>query len=1171
MSLSCSRYQEVETLPLERKQITLDVDSSTRAYFENLGSAYRHYWESGDCLSVFYGNTTNACFTLKSGAGTQSATFEGEAVAGAQSLIYALYPYSANSALSGSNLVVDFPAKQSVRLDKPSYDRQGFVMAACGTEGNLKMTNLSAVIALSVKGSATITKVELKATSGQYLAGRANVEFKNSEPQTSIDNGSTVVSLECDCTLSDKASELFIAVAPTLLQNGFEVTLYDNAGMSMTRRHSSAVELRRNRVYRMPEFTYTATDRVVVADLLDLVFNSDTTASDVSPMNMGVVSYPSTALSVFYDDVQGINVARFNHNISTSVTEGYYSISYADNDRFKSAIADGFAMECLMMPAVDMPSGEVKFFSGQDAAGFGLIVNSQANGGDIVFMPNFTTNGSAAYHKATSGVIPKRNNYYHIIGVWDKASEKIHIYIDGKLCGTTSVAGAELTICADKDGQRVCVGADTGSGKGERAFNGTVLIARLYNTPLTASDVTTLYERSKRDRTTSGIVLQGVKYAAEARVNEGYRYTIYGYGFESGDGVTLRSGAREYKCTTSLYADCVTFVVPQIDSGKYDVVITRGSDSLNVGDVDLVVDDIPRADMLDVVFNADCSATDVSAKMMYVEYSPSADLTTFYENYQGCYMARFAHTLYSNITSGFYKINFQSNESFRAELADGHTMETIVRLNTNHDGSDEAKWFSCHDTGGTGFLLTKSDRGGGITFLPRVGSDYAWATSSVKPKVGQYYHIVGVWNKSLGRATVYVDGVKYGSVTTSGEFVQPKNDTSCWFAIGGDARKTVPSSPQNSWNGDVAMARIYDAPLTDEQVAKLWNEAKRDRVTSAINLTNIEHFSGAEVKAGSRYSVYATGLKSGDRLEFKPSSAVTVSQPQCSFEGDRIVATIPQDMVSGVYGLYVVRGQDNNFIGNVEFTVTDNPRKYVAPQIIAHRGVCNNGEPDNSMASFKSAQNIGGIYGTEFDIYTTSDGVIVLNHDKTTDKSGLVIENSTYAQIMSETLSNGEPLPTLEAILEQSKSTPNLRLIVEVKKHNSTANTIACTQRAIDLIKSKGFEDRVDFISFSYDACKLAAQLLPNITVGYLSSTSDKTPEQVWNDGINNIDYKWSSLKNRPQYIEQAHNLSMTVNAWTVNDLASMLDIYQSGVDFLSTDQVAIAKSLYAKPFVEHP
>ena len=1170
VSISCSKYQDVDTLPLVRKEICVEVDNSTRAYFENLGTTYRHYWEQGDKLSVFYRSQNNSCFTLVSGAGTQSATFEGT-VDGVSGGVYAIYPYNEHNRLSGATLTANFPAEQCARSDKASYDRQALVMAACGENGKLKMTNLSSFVAINLTGSATIKKVVLKAAGGQYVAGSANVVFGESEPQVTFDKGCAVVTLACDLALSSSKTELYIAVAPTFLEHGFEVTVFDDKGMSMTRRHSAAVDLSRNTVYRMPTVVYQPTDRVVTADLLDLVFNSDATASDISAMKMDVITYPSSAMTVFYDEVQRTNVTRFNHNISTSVTDGYYSVSYADSDSFKSAISDGFAMECLIMPAVDMPSGEVKFFSGQDAAGFGLIVRSQSSGGDLAFMPHFTINGTAEYQRASSGVVPQKNVYYHVVGVWDKSSEKILIYIDGKLCGATSVAGAELTIAANKESQRFCIGADTGSGKGERAFNGTVLLARMYNTPLSEADVATLYEQSKRDRSNSGISLQGVKYAAEARVSAGYRYTIYGYGFESGDAVILLGASSAHKCVLTQYADCVTFAIPECNSGSYDIVIIRGTESLNIGEVDLVVDNIPRADMLDIVFNADCSATDVSAKMMFVEHSASANLSTYYENYQGCYMARFTHDLYSNITSGFYKINFQSNESFRAELADGHTMETIIRLNSAHSGGEEAKWFSCHDTGGTGFLLTKSDRGSGITFLPRVGGEYAWATSSVNPKVGQYYHVVGVWNKSLGRATVYVDGVKYGSVATSGDFVQPKNEAACWFAIGGDARKNIPSSPQNGWNGDVAMARIYDAPLSDEQVAQLWNEAKRDRVTSAINLTNVENFSRVEVKPGSRYSVYADGLKSGDVLQFEPLSAVSITQPQCSVEVDRIVATISQDMVSGIYGLYVVRGADRNFIGNVDITVTSTPRSYVAPQIIAHRGVCNNGEADNSIASFKSAQNIGGIYGTEFDVFTTSDGVIVINHDKTTDKSGLVIENSTYAQVKNETLSNGEKLPTLEALLEQAKSTPNLRLIVEVKKHNSTANTLACTQRAIDLIKSKGFENQVDFISFSYDACRLAAQLLPNITVGYLSSSSDKTPEQVWADGINNIDYKWNSLQNNLHMVDSAHSLTMTVNTWTINDLASMLDVYQCGIDFLTTDQVALAKKLYSKRFVEHP
>ena len=85
-----------------------------------------------------------------------------------------------------------------------------------------------------------------------------------------------------------------------------------------------------------------------------------------------------------------------------------------------------------------------------------------------------------------------------------------------------------------------------------------------------------------------------------------YRYTIYGSGFQSDDKIRLCTGNTEYICTVTKYYDCVTFTIPaELVSGTYTVDVVRGSDSLTIGEMELNMNDIPQADMLDVVFNAD--------------------------------------------------------------------------------------------------------------------------------------------------------------------------------------------------------------------------------------------------------------------------------------------------------------------------------------------------------------------------------------------------------------------------------------------------------------------------------------------------------------------------------------------------------------------------------------
>ena len=85
-------------------------------------------------------------------------------------------------------------------------------------------------------------------------------------------------------------------------------------------------------------------------------------------------------------------------------------------------------------------------------------------------------------------------------------------------------------------------------------------------------------------------------------------------------------------------------------------------------------------------------------------------------------------------------------------------------------------------------------------------------------------------------------------------------------------------------------------------------------------------------------------------------------------------------------------------------------------QIIAHRGFWN-ADPKtakNSIASLENAQKIK-VYGSEFDVQMTKDGVLVVNHDE--HINNVEIAETTYSELKSQKLSNGETIPTLESYL----------------------------------------------------------------------------------------------------------------------------------------------------------
>lgn len=92
--------------------------------------------------------------------------------------------------------------------------------------------------------------------------------------------------------------------------------------------------------------------------------------------------------------------------------------------------------------------------------------------------------------------------------------------------------------------------------------------------------------------------------------------------------------------------------------------------------------------------------------------------------------------------------------------------------------------FSSMSSGGTGFLISKADRGTELTFLPNVSttgkSSWVWTKSGINPEAGRYYHVVGVWNKQEAKTYIYVDGELKGTMDAPGNYVPPTTTTSYW-------------------------------------------------------------------------------------------------------------------------------------------------------------------------------------------------------------------------------------------------------------------------------------------------------------------------------------------------------------------------------------------------------
>jgi glycerophosphoryl diester phosphodiesterase len=229
--------------------------------------------------------------------------------------------------------------------------------------------------------------------------------------------------------------------------------------------------------------------------------------------------------------------------------------------------------------------------------------------------------------------------------------------------------------------------------------------------------------------------------------------------------------------------------------------------------------------------------------------------------------------------------------------------------------------------------------------------------------------------------------------------------------------------------------------------------------------------------------------------------------------------------------------------------------------IIAHRGYWDKaGSAQNSASSLSNAIELSA-YGSETDVFITTDGVAVINHDPTI--SEVSIEDNTYAQVKDLTLSNGEKLPTLEQFLDTVKIHQTTKLIIEIKTHSNGINNDRVVDEVYRLVTEKGVQHLVDYIAFSAHVCERLIQKNPANRVAYLNG--DKTPQQLKADGYWGFDYNQNILKEHPEWITQAKELGLTTNVWTVNDIADLKYFISAGVDYITTDNPVVGFSTQKK------
>lgn len=219
---------------------------------------------------------------------------------------------------------------------------------------------------------------------------------------------------------------------------------------------------------------------------------------------------------------------------------------------------------------------------------------------------------------------------------------------------------------------------------------------------------------------------------------------------------------------------------------------------------------------------------------------------------------------------------------------------------------------------------------------------------------------------------------------------------------------------------------------------------------------------------------------------------------------------------------------------------------------VAHRGFHNLSVPENSLDAFRIAAEMGYLY-CETDVHLTSDGVVVICHDKTVNKtyrnasdysvigSTIDITENTYQDLydnyvqISSVKKYRKPMPTLKDFLVLCRDM-GIKPLIEIK------DDVDALTLATFTIAKKILGTDFGLIGSHYSQIDYARTLSDKILCGYIGSTSilnttnTRSGESRNNDMNIWMPYNHGTLELSDEIIESYKENGIKLISYTDND-----------------------------------
>ena len=240
------------------------------------------------------------------------------------------------------------------------------------------------------------------------------------------------------------------------------------------------------------------------------------------------------------------------------------------------------------------------------------------------------------------------------------------------------------------------------------------------------------------------------------------------------------------------------------------------------------------------------------------------------------------------------------------------------------------------------------------------------------------------------------------------------------------------------------------------------------------------------------------------------------------------------------------------------------------PLVFAHRG--GGGlAPENTLAAFDRGLALGAD-GLELDVHLSRDGVVVVHHDRTLDRTtnlGGAVRDRTAAELARADAGHYFPVgdgfpyrgqglgvPTLAEVLRRHRDVP---VVIELK-----VNSRELARGVVDVVRAADAVDRVCLGSVGLRVLRAARELEPAMATSAAREEVRWALYRSWcRWPVSRVAYggyqvpEWSGRTRvvSPRFIEAAHPARLGVQVWTVDTEDVARRLLGWGVDALITDR----------------